>query len=153
TRYDNAWAQPRGFVDCVHGILDKWATGATQVSVQRHEASGPVDDATHARMRLIEPHLRRAMIVGNVIDLRRAEAATLVKLVDGISAAMFLVSAGGRIVHANASGHAMLAQGSLLRAAGGRLAPIDAEAELALCEAMADGGDAAVGVQGIAVPL
>jgi DNA-binding CsgD family transcriptional regulator len=90
-----------------------------------------------------------------VIDLRRTEAATLAELLDGISAGMFLLNGSGRIVHANASGHAILAEGSLLRADGGRLTANDAHAERALYEAlaMARGGDAAVGVKGIAVPL
>jgi DNA-binding CsgD family transcriptional regulator len=106
-------------------------------------------------MRLVIPHIRRAALISRVIDLKRAEAATLIDLLDGISAGMFLVNGSGRIVHANASGHAMLAQRSLLRADGGRLAAEDAEAERALYEvfATADGGDASVGVKGIAVPL
>jgi hypothetical protein len=68
---------------------------------------------------------------------------------------MFLVDANGRIVHANASGHAMLAQGSLLLVIGGKLAPKDVSAEQALCEvyAMAECGDAAMGAKGISVPL
>jgi hypothetical protein len=68
---------------------------------------------------------------------------------------MFFVDANGQIVHANASGYAMLAQGSLLRAVGGKLVANDAGAEQALCEvyAMAERGDDAVGVKGIAVPL
>jgi DNA-binding CsgD family transcriptional regulator len=153
TRCYEEWAPPQDFVDCVHAILDQSATGSAHVNILRREASGLVDDATRARMHLIVPHLRRALLIGNVIDLRRTEAATLVDLLDGISAAMFLVSASGRIVHANASGHAMLAQGSLLRATGGKLAPIDADAEQALYDAMADGGDAAAEAKGTAVPL
>ena len=98
---------------------------------------------------------RSTALIGRVIDFKRTEAATLVDLLDGISAGMFLVNASGRIVHANASGHAMLAEGSLLRADDGKLTPNDADAEQALDDvfAMADGGDAAVGVKGIAVPL
>jgi len=151
----NEWAEPQGFADCVHGVLDKWATGGAQMSLVRHQASALLDDGTRARMRLIVPHLRRAMIIGNVIELRRTEAATLLDLVDGLSAAMFLVSAGGRIVHANASGHAMLAQGSLLRVAAGRLTTADAPAEQALDHAMTGdlGGDAAGGVKSTPVPL
>jgi DNA-binding CsgD family transcriptional regulator len=107
------------------------------------------------RMRLIVPHLRRAVLIGKVIDLKTAEADSLADSVDGISAGMFMVDANGRIVHANASGHAMLAQGSVLRAVGGKLLTKDASAEQALNEvcAMAERGDAAVGAKGIAIPL
>jgi DNA-binding CsgD family transcriptional regulator len=106
-------------------------------------------------MRLIIPHIRRAALIGRVIDLKTAEAATFADTADGTSAGMFFVDAGGRIVHANASGHAMLAQGSPLRVVGGRLIPNDTSAEQTLNEvyAMAERGDAAVGVKGIAVPL
>ena len=47
---------------------------------------------------------------------------------DGISAGVFLVDGDGRIVHANASGEALLHQRSVLRAGGGRLAAIAADA-------------------------
>ena len=106
-------------------------------------------------MRLIIPHIRRAALIGRVIDLKTAEADSLADTVDGISAGMFMVDASTRIVHANVNGHAMLAQGSLLRAVGGKLAPNDASAEQGLDEvyAMAERGDAAVGVKGIAIPL
>jgi DNA-binding CsgD family transcriptional regulator len=90
-----------------------------------------------------------------VIDLKTAEAATFADAADAVGAGMFFVDASARIVHANASGHVMLTQGSLLRVVDGRLVPIDASAEPALNEvyAMAERGDAAVGVKGIAVPL
>ena len=53
------------------------------------------------------------------------------------------------------SGHALLREGSLLRAAGGKLAASDASAEQALHEVFlaAGSGDAAVGTKGIDVPL
>ena len=106
-------------------------------------------------MRLIVPHLRRAVLIGKVIDLKTAEAATFADTLDGISAGMLLVDSRGRIVHANTSGHALLAEGSLLRAAGGKLAANDANAEHALHDVFlaAGSGDAKVGNKGIAVLL
>ena len=55
----------------------------------------------------------------------------------------------------NASGHALLARGSVLRAAGGKLAASDAGAEQTLHGVFlaAGSGDARVGGRGIAVPL
>jgi DNA-binding CsgD family transcriptional regulator len=155
TRYYKEWAKPQGWVDCVHAILDKSATSSAHVSILRNESSGVADPSTRARMQLIVPHLRRAILIGKVIDLKTAASDSLADTVDGISAAMFLVDESARIVHANASGHAMLAEGSLLRAAGGKLLPRDPSAEQALNEvcAMAERGDAAVGAKGIAIPL
>jgi DNA-binding CsgD family transcriptional regulator len=155
TRYYKEWAQPQGWVDCVHAILDKSATSSAHVSILRNESCGVADHATRARMQLIVPHLRRAILIGKVIDLKTAASDSLADTVDGISAGMFLVDASVRIVHANASGHAMLAEGSLLLAADGKLLPRDASAEQALNEvcAMAEHGDAAVGAKGVSIPL
>ena len=68
---------------------------------------------------------------------------------------MFLVDARGQMVHANASGQIMLDERSVLRAGSGRVAAIEVEAdrELNRVVALAGGGDAAVGVKGIAMPL
>jgi DNA-binding CsgD family transcriptional regulator len=155
TRFYKEWGRPQGFVDCLHAMLDKSATGYAHLSFLRNEESGMVDDATRERMRLIVPHMRRAVLIGRLIDHKGAEAATFGDALDGLGAGLFFVNANGRIVHANASGYAMLAGGALLRAAGGKLAPSDASAELALYEifSTAENGDAAVGARGIAVPL
>jgi DNA-binding CsgD family transcriptional regulator len=155
TRAYQEWGRPQGLVDVLNVALDKTATSAAMYCVFRHARDGRVDDQMRRRMRLIVPHMRRAVLIGNVIDLKTAEADGFADTIDGISAGMFMVDASARIVHANASGRAMLAQGSPLRAVGGKLAPNDASAEQGLDEvyAMAERGDAAVGVKGIAIPL
>ena len=123
--------------------------------VFRQEQNGRVDDDTRRRIRQIAPHIRRATLIGSAMERKTAEAAALADTLDGISAGMFLVDAGGRIVHANASGQAMLDERCVLRGGGGKLAAVaaDADRELNQTLAMAGGGDAAVGVKGVAVPL
>jgi DNA-binding CsgD family transcriptional regulator len=106
-------------------------------------------------MRQIVPHIRRAVLIARALELKTAEASALADTLDGISAGMFLVDASGQIIHANASGQALLDERSVLRDGGGRVAAITAEAEQELNQTLttADGGDAAVGVKGIAMPL
>jgi DNA-binding CsgD family transcriptional regulator len=155
TRAYQEWGRPQGLVDTLNVALDKTATSAAMYCVFRHERDGRVDDEMRRRMRLIVPHMRRAVLIGRAIDLKTAEAATFADAADGVRAGMFFIDASARIVHANANGHAMVAQGSLLRVVDGKLVPTDASAEQALNEvyAMAERGDAAVGIKGIAVPL
>jgi len=62
------------------------------------------------------------------------EAATLADALDGLDAGLFVVDATGRIVHANASGSAMLQARLILRCADGRLAACEARAAAALRE-------------------
>jgi DNA-binding CsgD family transcriptional regulator len=155
TRFYKEWARPQSLVDTLTVVLDKSATSVALFGVFRHERDGVVDDEMRRRMRLIVPHIRRAVLIARVIDLNKAEAATLADTLDGLAAGMFLVDANARIIHANAAGHAILAAGDFLRAAGGRLVARDAQTDRLLREIFtaAGNGDAAIGIKGIALPL
>jgi DNA-binding CsgD family transcriptional regulator/PAS domain-containing protein len=155
SRFYEEWVRPQHWIDAIAATLEKSATTYAAFSVIRHENDDVVDDETRRRMKLVVPHVRRAVAIGKVIDLHRVEAAALADTLDGLAAAMVLVDPAGRIVHANAAAHAMLKIGSVIRGSGGKLAVADAEAECALHDVFmnADAGDVAVGAKGIAMPL
>jgi DNA-binding CsgD family transcriptional regulator len=106
-------------------------------------------------MQLLVPHIRRAALIGRTIRLKTAEADTFADTFDALAAGMFFVDPAGRLAHANARGHAMLAEESILRAGSGRLIANDSGADQALRDAFAaaGGGDGGLGTQAIAVPL
>jgi DNA-binding CsgD family transcriptional regulator len=155
TRFYKEWAEPQRLVDCMNTVLEKSTTSVAMIGVFRDQSQGIIDDTALRRMRLLVPHVRRALLISKIIELKTAEADSLADTLDGLSAGMFLVDAQGRIVHANAVGHAMLADGSVLNAAAGKLAACDLGAEQVLHEVFlaSDAGDSAVGTNGIAVPL
>jgi DNA-binding CsgD family transcriptional regulator len=155
TGFYQEWARPRGLVDFVSAVLEKSATSAVMFGVFRHERNGLVDDETRHRMRLIAPHIRRAVMIARMFDLNLAEAGAFADTLDGLDAGLYLVDAGGRIIHANAAGHAILDAGDILYDIGGRLAAYDAQVNQTLREvfAAAEQGDAALGTKGIAVPM
>jgi hypothetical protein len=62
------------------------------------------------------------------------EAAALADTLDTLASGMFLVDATARIVHANASGYAMLEQANVLRAPSGRLGANDPAADQVLLD-------------------
>jgi DNA-binding CsgD family transcriptional regulator len=125
------------------------------LGVFRHEQNGLIDEATRERMRLIVPHIRRSLLVGRTIEMKTAETATFASTLDGLSAGLFLVDESARVVHANVSGNAMLTEGAVVRAPGGRLVAREIAAQRTLSEifAKAGHGDAALGIKGIAVPM
>jgi len=155
TRLYKEWAQPQGIVDALMCLIDRSATSVGYLVVFRNKRDGFVDDKTRDRARLVIPHIRRATLIGKVIDLKKAEAASLADTLDGISAGMFLVDATGHIVHANVAGRMMLKSASVLHAEVGRLIANDPLADQTLTEtfATAGNGDTAVGIKGVAVPL
>jgi DNA-binding CsgD family transcriptional regulator len=142
-------------VDCVSAVLDRSVTGAALFGVFRHERDGMVDDDTRQRMRLIVPHIRRAVLIGRHVELKSVEAATFADTLDGINAGMCLVDAAGRILHANLACQAILDAGDFLSAIEGRIGARDAKIDQALRELLAAAGstDAATGVRGAALSL
>ena len=155
TRFYKEWVHPQGMVDSASAVLDKSVTSAALFSVFRYQREGIVDDEARRRMRLIVPHIRRSVLIGRLFDLKAAEAASLAETLNGLSAGMCLVDAAGRIVHANTACHVMLDAGDFLSTIGGRIVASDAKLDQTLRRlfAAAGGGDAAVGTQGIALPL
>ena len=76
------------------------------------------EPSTPHRSRLIAQHLDRA----SSIERECAKAAALEDLFDHFRSAIFLLAPTASVLHANAAGRRMLAQGSVLRSGSGRLA-------------------------------
>lgn len=149
------WAEPQGLVDFLSAVVERSTISAAIFGVFRHQRDGVVDDHARRQMKLIAPHIRRAVLIGRMFEFKAAEVATFVDTLDGLSAGMYLVDANGRLIHANAAGHALLAEGGILRSIGDRLVARESQTDRALREvfAAAGQGDAALGTRGIAVPL
>jgi DNA-binding CsgD family transcriptional regulator/PAS domain-containing protein len=149
------WAEPQGLVDFLSAVVDRTTISAAIFGVFRHQRNGVVDDHARRQMRLIAPHIRRAVLIGRMFEFKAAEVATFVDTLDGLGAGMYLVDAAGRLIHANAAGNAILGASDILNSVGGRLVASDAHIDRALRDvfAAAGQGDAALGTKGIAVPL
>ncbi len=155
TRFYREWAEPQGLVDFITVALEKSITSAALFGIFRKAHDGFADEHAKRRMRLISPHVRRAVLIGKAIDLKAAQSANFADTLDGLSTALFLVQANGRIVHANAAAHGMIATSRFLYAANGRLAVRDTRMHHALMDVLTatDSGDGAVGARGVALPL
>ncbi|MGL9618645.1 LuxR C-terminal-related transcriptional regulator [Bradyrhizobium sp. U531] len=155
TSFYRQWAEPQGLVDFLSAVVDRTTMRAAIFGVFRHQADGIADDHARRQMKLIAPHIRRSVLIGRMFEFRAAEVATFVDTLDGLDAGMFLVDIGGRLIHANAAGNALLAAGAVLSSTGGRLVARDTQADRALREVFASAGqgDAALGTRGIAMPL
>lgn len=155
SRFYQEWARPQQIVDFLSAPLEKRGGWAAMFGVFRHERDGLVDDATRERMRLVVPHIRRAVLIGRVIEEGTKQAASFVDALDGLSAAMYLVDADGRVMHANAAGTVLLNSRTVLLIRGERLLAADRDAAAALQDVFtaAGNGEGAVGIKGISVAL
>jgi DNA-binding CsgD family transcriptional regulator/PAS domain-containing protein len=139
----------------VYAVLEKSVTGRAFLGVVRDEAVGMVDDEMRRRIAIVAPHVRRAILIGKAIHFKRAKAAALAETLDGLSAGMFLVDGRGHIIHANVAGRLILGADDFLRSIRGQLVAGDAQVNQTLREifAIAEQGNAALGVKHIALPL
>jgi DNA-binding CsgD family transcriptional regulator/PAS domain-containing protein len=155
TRFYKEWVQPQGFVDVVVANLEKSTTSAASFSVTRGERDGLVDDEARRRMKLLVPHVQRAVVISHLVERNATEAAALADTLGRIATAVFLVDAAGRIVFANAAAESVLASKNLFRSFADGLVALEPEADRALHDvfAAAGRGDVAVGIRGVAVPL
>ncbi len=155
TRFYKEWACPQGYVDAVQTTLDKSGASHAELAVARHERHGLVDAEARGRMQLLAPHFRRAVTISKLIERERIEAAALADTLDGLAAALFLVDGRAHIAYANSSAETLLSDGDVLGCSTGRLVFRDGKADGALRSALtaADGGDTAIGIQGVAIPI
>jgi DNA-binding CsgD family transcriptional regulator/PAS domain-containing protein len=154
TRFYREWAEPQGLVDFVSVFLEKAGPRAAMFGVFRHRRQGIVDAQTRRRMRLIAPHIQRAVLISRVVDLKQVQAASLALAFDGLRAGVILVNAEGQVLHANAAAHAILGERQVLRVSGGRLASVDAGTDVDLRRILAAAalGDCDVVTTGIPLP-
>jgi DNA-binding CsgD family transcriptional regulator len=142
SRFYREWSLPQGIIDFISAPIEKKGSWAAMFGVFRHERDGMADETAKERVRLLVPHIRRAVVIGKVIENGNFKAASLGDAVDGLAAGMFLVDARGRIMHSNAAGDALLGGGAIT-SLGGRVIADDYEANSMLAEvfaAAAEGG-------------
>ena len=155
SRFGKEWLFPQGLVDGLFSNVEKSSTSCDTFLAVRTMSDGFADDEMRRRFAVVAPHIRRAVLIGQVIDRKTVEAASLADSFDTLTAGMFLVDATGRILHANASGLGMVAEAKVLHATSGKLGATHPQADQALLDSFvaAASGDAALGRRGIAVPL
>ena len=155
TKFYKEWAKPQGLIDNVFCILERSATSASSFIVFRHERDGLTNARTFERFNAIAPHVRRAALIGNVLQEKVAEAREFTDLLDHVRAGVFVVDTRGTVGYSNKAGRELVAAADCLRVVAGKLSARAPEANQLLQEAFraAADGDAAINSKCIAVPL
>ena len=77
----------------------------------------------------------------DIVGTATPRAAELEDVLDGLRTSVFLADSDGRVLHANAAGNEMLAEGDAMRTRNGRLSPSDLTAATALSRALEAAGN------------
>lgn len=155
SRYNIEWARPRGVIDVLALMVLREPTRLGDFTLSRHERFGPVTDDNLDTMRLLAPHIRRAVTIGDLMDMKTLELQALRATLDTVTAGIVVVGAEARILHANDAARRMLDARSPIVSLRGCLLALHPEAnrELAKAIALARSNEAGIGAAGIGVPL
>ncbi|MDX2265015.1 MAG: LuxR C-terminal-related transcriptional regulator [Hyphomicrobiales bacterium] len=153
--YLQQWAAPRGLGDIMSMMLLHAPDRQARLDMGFPKDMGAITDAQIDLARLIIPHVRRAVMISNVLDVRTIERNRLAETLDALRYAVFIVDANGRILHANTAGEAMSRAGDLITVTGGNLYATRprAASELEAAVKVAARNEMELGKTGLAVML
>src|SRR5262249_55356977 len=102
--------QPDGITDAMQTVVLRQAGRLAVFGANRHKNAGKLTEVERTTMRLLVPHIRRAVTISDVLDVRNIEAATLAAALDSFNAGILLVGDNARILHANRAARDMLSR-------------------------------------------
>jgi len=151
-RFYQEWLRPQGCIDAANVVLEK-SRSNRPVLLTVLMGKRMVDERTRRKLELIVPHAHRALMINRAMDHKQSDAAAFSETLDGLSAGIFLVDAGCRVVHSNTAGRDMLGEDDFLRLVSGRLVARDPQANRALRGVFAVAGELAIDAREMSLSL
>jgi DNA-binding CsgD family transcriptional regulator/PAS domain-containing protein len=149
------WAEPAGYRDVAACVVARSETRLATFHLQTPPTRDLVGPRDFAILKLLYPHLRRAVTIGDLLDMRSIAMAAFEATLDTLAVAVVLVDADARVRHVNAAAQAMLSAGAPILAQRGELRTSSPQATSALAIAIARAAtdEAQIGLAGIGVPV
>jgi DNA-binding CsgD family transcriptional regulator len=155
--YLNEYTFPLGFADLMSMMLihTPCRHARFDMGFRRNETQGAVTDEQLEMARLLLPHIRRAVMISDVLDIRTIERDRMSETLDLLRYGVIIVNADCRILHANASAESMLRANHLIGVSGGVLKAqrLRAAAEVESAVRLAAANETDLGKTGLAVVL
>jgi DNA-binding CsgD family transcriptional regulator/PAS domain-containing protein len=142
-------------VDAMKFFLMHTPTHLSLAGAGRHEQQGIITAREVELGKLLLPHLRRALTISKVLDVRTIAGARIAEALDALRCAVVLTNEQGTILHANLAAEHMLHEGSHIQSVHGILqatAP-SAAFELRSALTLAARNEVSVGKAGLAIRL
>jgi DNA-binding CsgD family transcriptional regulator/PAS domain-containing protein len=158
-RATSPWFQeavyPFGLVDVAHLNIMRSPTRLSGLALGGQQSAGLFSDHDIDIMRLLIPHVRRAVTISNVLDVQAIEKARLAETLDSFRVGVVLANQDSHILHANRAAEEMLRDGKVLRDRGGVLRAEGGAASVEIRSAIkqAASNESGIGKTGLAVRL
>lgn len=132
TRVFKEFGEPNDFLDSIGVTLLKNPARFATLSVARPIKAGFSGEHELSIMRLLAPHLRKAVTIADFIEMKELTSATF----DALLAPVLLVNDESHIIHCNHAARELLASADPVRSVGGVLTARATDAAKALASAL-----------------
>jgi DNA-binding CsgD family transcriptional regulator len=138
TRIYREFGEPRGFLDNIAVALLKTPSRLGSFAIIRGIEAGFAGPREIEVIRLLAPHLRKAISIADLIEMRELTERTFDNSFDALNVPVILVDDRVKILHANMAAQDLFAAGEVVRCEQGMLKSIAADASERLDSAVAD---------------
>jgi DNA-binding CsgD family transcriptional regulator/PAS domain-containing protein len=147
---------PMKLRDTINTTYLRRPTMTGMLSIPSYQSRLPYGEEETQFTQMLTPHIRRAMMINDMVDKGKMATALYRQVLDRLSVAVFVVGPGRRLIFTNARGEDMLREDDLLglnnrTLQAKRTVGVETAFDDALDRALK--GDSAVGIAGIGVPL
>jgi DNA-binding NarL/FixJ family response regulator len=115
------FCRPQGLDDQLAMVIEFSPSLLASLGMGHHESMPPISDDQIEMCRPLIPHLRRAVLISNLLLSRSIVASSFEAALDALGSAVLLVDARGRIIYANEQADNMLRKDDPIAQLGGRL--------------------------------
>jgi DNA-binding CsgD family transcriptional regulator len=121
SRIYREWAAPQGFRDTMMTMLTRHQGRLAFLGLTRKLEQRRYDDVDRESMRLIAPHVQRAVLISDLIEHKTVERNHFARIIDTITTPTVLIEGNLRILHANEAGKAIMSRGAPISSSNGIL--------------------------------
>ncbi|MCA3279833.1 MAG: helix-turn-helix transcriptional regulator [Roseomonas sp.] len=121
SRIYREWAAPQGFRDTMMTMLTRHQGRLAFLGLTRKLEQRRYDDMDRESIRLIAPHVQRAVLISDMIEHKTVERNHFARIIDTITTPTVLIEGNLRILHANEAGKAIMKRGTPIASSNGKL--------------------------------
>lgn len=114
TSFYEAWVKPQDLRDTLNTNIIKRGNMTALLSAPTPKGRELFDDEDYRIMRELTPHIRRALLISDLLDEKNAQVQILRNTLDKLALAVILIEADGRLVYTNGTGEDVLSRGDTL---------------------------------------
>jgi DNA-binding CsgD family transcriptional regulator len=122
------WLRPQKLFRRLSAVLIRDGSYVCELMILRARDDPPFGLAEQQSCRMLEPHLRRAILVGRRLGLLQTQQAAILEVLDRLATGVAICDDSGKLLFANQAARETLDRGEALALRGGRVVARDQQA-------------------------